>query len=112
MDVEGAEWDSLLLAPDEVLERVDQLAIEFHGIQDPKYLATIQRLRNFFHVVNVHFNNYSCQPDLKPFPAWAYEVLFVSKRIGVVDPAGKPKTPNPLDQPNSRKMPDCQEWAR
>ena len=33
MDVEGAEWESLLATSDDVLQRIDQLAIEFHWIQ-------------------------------------------------------------------------------
>src|SRR5579862_7008281 len=34
MDVEGAEWDSLLSAPDEVLEQIDQMAVEFHWVRE------------------------------------------------------------------------------
>src|SRR5262245_43849682 len=32
MDVEGAEWESLLATPDELLEKIDQLAMELHGV--------------------------------------------------------------------------------
>jgi len=35
-------------------------------------------------------------------------VLFVNKRIGVVDPTGVPQVPNPLDSPNNWERPDCQ----
>jgi hypothetical protein len=38
MDIEGAEWDSLLNTPDEVLRRIDQIAIEMHGVEEEKYL--------------------------------------------------------------------------
>ena len=34
IDVEGAEWDSLLSAPDETLKQIDQMAVEFHWIED------------------------------------------------------------------------------
>ena len=32
MDVEGAEWDTLRQAPAALLERIDQLVLELHGI--------------------------------------------------------------------------------
>jgi hypothetical protein len=108
MDVEAAEWDALLEAPDGVLERIDQMAIEFHGTADDRYLAAIRRLKRFFYVVHLHFNNFSCWEGLEPFPAWAYEVLLVSKRLGVVDGSSRPVRPHPLDAPNNVKAPDCQ----
>jgi hypothetical protein len=45
----------------------------------------VSRLRTFFHVAHLHFNNFSCAPVLEPLRATAFEALFVSKRIGVVD---------------------------
>ena len=107
MDIEGAEWDTFLEAPDAVLERFDQLIVEFHGTQDEKFLKSMARLKQFFHVAHLHFNNYSCDASLAPFPAWAYEVLLVNKRIGVLDPTGQVMLPNPLDAPNY-VGPDCQ----
>jgi hypothetical protein len=107
MDVEGAEWDALMAAPDDVLDRIDQLAIEFHHVHERRFLDTVRRLKRFFHVVNVHYNNFSCRPGLEPFPAWAYEVLFVSRRIGRV--GSSPTTPRvDLDAPNDATRPDCQ----
>jgi hypothetical protein len=108
VDVEGAEWNSFLLTPDSVFERIDQLVVEFHGVQDYRFLETVQTLRRFFHVAHVHFNNYSCDPNLAPFPAAAYEVLFVNKRIGVVDGSRGEWGPHAFDAPNKRDAPDCQ----
>ena len=110
MDVEGAEWDSLLQTPDAVLERVDQLAIEMHdfGGNLPRFIEGVTRLKRFFHVANLHFNNYSCTRDMDPFPAHAYEVLFVNKRLATVDPGGPAPRPHPLDAPNNPQLPDCQ----
>jgi hypothetical protein len=108
IDVEGAEWESLMAAPDEVLERVDQLAIEFHGVKQERYLDVVRRLKRFFHVAHVHFNNYSCETGLAPFPAWAYEVLFVNRKL---DDEDRSKTPGgllPIDSPNNPSLPDCQ----
>jgi hypothetical protein len=46
---------------------------------------------------------------IKPFTAWANEILFVNKRIGVPDSnGGTPTLPNSLDAPNSEAFADCQ----
>ena len=108
MDVEGAEWESLLATPDEVLQQIDQLAIEFHGVDEEQFVRVVSKLRRFFHVAHLHFNNYACKPDIKPFPAWAFEVLFVNKSIGIVDPSAPAEAPHPLDAPNNSTVPDCQ----
>lgn len=108
IDVEGAEWDSFVLAPDWVFEQIDQLVVEFHGVESDRFIAAVRRLTDFFHVAHVHFNNYSCDPALAPFPASAYEVLFVNKKVGVLDPTGTPESPHPLDAPNNPNAPDCQ----
>jgi len=108
IDVEGAEWDSFLLAPEDVFSQIDQMAVEFHGAQDQKYAAVVQRLKRFFHVAHIHFNNASCVEGLDPFPSWAYEVLFVNKSLGVVDPSGTAGGQHPLDAPNNPVASDCQ----
>ena len=120
MDVEGAEWDSLLSLPDETLEQIDQMAVEFHWpeddefhwVQDDKYVRVVRRLSQFFEVGHIHFNNRSCTVDLEPFPTWAYEVLFVSKRLAVVDPSRKAGGLHPDDAPNDPSVADCQPKAR
>jgi hypothetical protein len=108
MDVEGAEWESLLKTPDAVLQRIDQLSIELHGVNEYRFVPVLKKLHQFFYVANLHYNNWSCKDGLAPFPAWAYEVLWVNKRIGVVDSSSKPQVPNPLDAPNNADTPDCQ----
>ena len=108
IDVEGAEWDTFLNAPDSVFEQIDQLSVEFHGTNEGRYIATVLTLKKFFYVANLHFNNFSCQSDLAPFPSWAYEVLFVNKRLGVLDASGRARSPQPLDAPNNPKGKDCQ----
>ncbi|MGH9371864.1 MAG: hypothetical protein ACRD15_10075 [Vicinamibacterales bacterium] len=120
IDVEGAEWDSLLSVPDRVLEQIDQMAVEFHWIEDEtfrwvhddKYLRVVQRLKQFFEIGHIHYNNASCIGDLEPFPTWAYEVLFVSKRLAVVDRSRKAGGPHPLDAPNDPSRADCQPKGR
>jgi hypothetical protein len=109
MDVEGAEWDALSAIPHETLARIDQLVVEFHQVQEERFIGVLRRLKRHFHVVNVHYNNYSCDAALAPFPAWAYEVLLVNKRIARVDPSGRPLgASHPLNSPNAPLLPDCQ----
>jgi len=108
IDVEGAELESLLGTPDRVLERVDQLAMEIHGT-DARFLRLVQKLKRTFHLVHLHYNNQACSQRFRPLPAWAYQVLFVSKRIGVSDPGRpSPALPHPLDAPDYSLGRDCQ----
>lgn len=112
MDVEGAEWDSLLHAPDAALERIEQMSVEFHGVHDEKFVRTIWRLKTLFWIAHVHFNNYSCLDGLAPFPAWAYEVLFVNKRLANVDADRARADVRAPVAPNNPAYPDCQAASR
>jgi hypothetical protein len=109
MDVEGSEWRSLVAAPDGVLEAIDQLAVEFHRVEDAHFVDTAARLNQFFYVAHVHQNNYDCRPGYDPFPGPVFEVLFVNKRIAVANPMVNARGPSPLDAPNAPALPDCQE---
>jgi hypothetical protein len=73
MDVEGAEWESLMATPDEVLEKIDQLPMELHGVDDPRFAEVIRKLKQAFYLVSVHFNNHACSDDLDPFPSSAFQ---------------------------------------
>lgn len=110
MDVEGAEWDTLLKAPDSVFQNIDQLILEFHGVDKniERSRQVVGRLKGFFHIAHLHINNYSCQTALQPFGGWAYEVTFVSKRLTEADPTAHVRLPNPLDAPNNPRAADCQ----
>ena len=112
MDVEGAEWDSLPQTPDDVFQRIDQLTIELHGVREAdRFTAVVMKLKQFFYVANVHFNNFACQEGIAPFPAEVYEVLFVSKRLGVPGGPGPGGAPGNLMAPNNPKWKDCQSLA-
>lgn len=108
IDVEGAEWDSFLLAPDSVFEHIDQLDVEFHHVEDPKYVETVRRLKRFFYIAHVHYNNFSCDPALRPFPSWAFEVLLVNRRIATTDGSPAPRGFTGIDAANNPSSPDCQ----
>jgi hypothetical protein len=108
MDIEGAELGSLMATSDSVLERIDQLAMEIHGT-NRWFLEMVRKLKRTFYLVHLHYNNQACT-ILKsaPLPASAYQVLFVNKRIGVLDPTRTPMLPNPLDAPDYAQGHDCQ----
>jgi hypothetical protein len=108
IDVEGAEWDTFLSTPDAVFQRIDQLVVEFHGVDSERFPRVVRKLKRFFYIANLHFNNFSCKGGLEPFPAWAYEALFVSKRLGVLDPSGEAIMLHPLSARNNPSLEDCQ----
>jgi len=69
----------------------------------------LRKLKRNFYLVNLHFNNWSCTPKAAPLPAWAYQVLWVNKRIAVLDPTVPIPAPmSPLNAPDSPTWPDCQ----
>ena len=66
MDVEGAEWFSLNAASDETLRQFKQIVLEFHFLTKPNKFASqetklnvLRRLKNLFHIVHVHGNNFA-----------------------------------------------------
>src|SRR5262249_2734924 len=109
MDIEAAEWDSLLATPDAVLDRIDQLPIELHGVNEPRFLALVRKLKRTFYPVTLPFNNFACASDLAPLPAWAYQVLFVNKRLADVDPSRRGPVPGSAPYaPDNVGGGDCQ----
>lgn len=109
IDIEGAEWDSLMATPDEVLDTFVQIPMELHGTDEPKFVEIVRRLKRKFYLVNLHFNNYACNPAVQPFPASAFQVLWVNKKIGVLDADGPSPAPiSALNAPDNVSSPDCQ----
>jgi hypothetical protein len=108
IDVEGAEWESFEALPDDVLQRIDQLIVEFHGVEVDRSVPVVQRLKKFFHVAHLHANNASCDSSQAPFTSWAYEVTFVSRRLDTVTAARAVRLPHPLDARNNPHVADCQ----
>jgi hypothetical protein len=109
IDIEGAEWDSLMATPDELLNNIAQMPMELHGADERKFLDVVRRLKRHFYLVNLHFNNWSCSADAAPLPATVYQVLWVNKRIGQIDessPSGAPMST--LNAPDGPNVPDCQ----
>jgi hypothetical protein len=110
IDIEGAEWDALLATPDAVLERIDQIPMEmhvFHGVT-ARHIEVLKKLKKQFYVVNLHYNNFACNPTMKPLRGVAFEVLWVNKRLGELDTAAPVPAPmSPLNAPDNPKLPEC-----
>jgi hypothetical protein len=108
MDVEGAEWDSIMATSDDVLANVDQFIFEFHGADEQKFVDEIKKLKKTFHLVWLHYNNYECSKKFKPLEGRVFEILFVNKKIGTVDPKGTPHAMGSApDMPNNPNAKDC-----
>src|SRR5215213_3686601 len=58
MDVEGAEWETFLRTPDTGFDQIDQLVVEFHGVNKQQFVDAMQKLKTFYYVANLHYNNY------------------------------------------------------
>jgi hypothetical protein len=118
MDVEGDEVDSILHMADATLERIDKIAIELHDFdhaQDvTKLIAAVSRDFGSSSTSRTCTTTTSAVRLVSSRSRrGAYEALFVSKRIGVVDQTGAAVTlPNPADSPNHPTMPDCQPGSR
>lgn len=111
MDIEGSEWETLANTPDEILQNIDQMVIEFHDVNtNPlRELLLIRKLKNIFYITNIHFNNYACQYDFYPLPSSVFQALLVNKRLGNLQSQTSPETlRNPLDHPDNPNLPDCQ----
>jgi hypothetical protein len=108
IDIEGAEWDSLMATPDEVLDTIVQMPMELHGTDEQKFVDVVRRLKRQFHLVNLHFNNWACSPDTPPLPAYAFQVLWVNKRVGVLDASAPSPAPiSRLNAPDNPREPEC-----
>jgi hypothetical protein len=109
IDIEGAEWDSLMATPDEVLDTFLQMPMELHGVDEAKFVEIVRRLKRKFYLVNLHFNNHACDAASAPLPAWAMQVLWVNKKVGVRDRNGPSPAPvSLLNAPDNVSVPDCQ----
>jgi len=108
IDIEGAEWQAILAAPDELFDTIVQMPMELHGTDTQEVLDGLRKLKKHFYLVSVHFNNWRCSTDYAPFPTFAYQVLLVNRKIGIVGrpPAGAPTLASVL-APDNTRAPEC-----
>lgn len=107
IDIEGSEYRIM----DDVVANaraIGGLAIEFHDLDvyPERFNEAVAALRQHFHVVHVHANNYA---DLSSFGfPGAIELTFLNKALVAQDPViSAQRYPVPgLDQPNDPATPD------
>ncbi len=108
MDIEGGEFPWILSLPDEILKKISQLVIEFHGLWDDSWetnfenkLKCYEKLFNTHFIIHAHGNNYA--PSNK-FPH-VLEVTYINKDIMNNVEMFYNKSPLPdteLDFPNNK----------
>lgn len=116
MDIEGAEFEVLLNASTELMQKIDVLVLEFHGLERllsraffPIGKALIDRLLEFFNVYHLHPNNVgsvAAAGDGIRVPS-LLEITFLSKRVcGERSPGPVALLPLEIDSPNKSSLPD------
>lgn len=113
MDIEGAEYQTILATPMDTMRRFRIIAIEVHNAQhwfNPVAWGVVQgffdKLLADFHVVHLHPNN-NCpmmQVDNVLFPT-VFELTLLRKDRAEVEGFAD-DLPHPLDQPNVLDKPD------
>jgi hypothetical protein len=108
MDIEGAEYETLLATPISVLERFRILVIEFHhfhNLDNKEYYnlvnATIEKINEYFEPVHLHINNYEgvtnvngvLMPSVIEMTYLRKDRVKGNKKLSVL--------PHQLDQPNN-----------
>lgn len=109
MDVEGAEWESLLNTPDSLLKNCQQIVVELHELYTNNKLVipVLNKLAKYFHVAHLHANNCCCTSN--NISSSVVEVTYVNKDIFYIDESQTlPMTlPHQFDQKNVITKEDC-----
>ena len=122
IDVEGAEWDTLLHTPNAILESFEQIAIEIHNLHSfcPDYnginlaksildqkTQVIKKLNNLFYLYHVHANNYQPLFYVNRFKLPnVMEFTFVNKKYFKSPEYSKTICPTEFDRANNPKRAD------
>ena len=117
MDVEGAEYETLLACPASVLAKFRIMVIEFHSVESwghGDFLniveATFTKLLRSHFIVHSHPNNAMGLVDMNGFVApRIFELSLLSRNRAT--PGAIATTPHPLDFPNVNNMPPL-DWGQ
>jgi hypothetical protein len=112
MDVEGAEYETILACPTNILSKFRIMVIEFHSIESwghSDFLniadASFSKILKTHFVVHSHPNNAMGLVDMNGFIApRIFELTLLSRTRSA--PGGLATTPHPLDYPNVSNMPN------
>jgi len=121
MDVEGAEYETLLSCSTKTLSKFRIMVIEFHAIESwghSDFLniveATFNKILDTHFIVHSHPNNAMGLVDMNGLIApRIFELTFFSRKRA--SPGAVAVTPHPLDFPNVSNMPDLnwdQCWSK
>lgn len=115
MDIEGAEYETILSTSMESIGKFRILVLEVHGFDnwaDPKYFSIVDsfftKLLQSFTIVHAHANN-CCGTSIISgieFPN-VFEISLI-RNDRYDSPLGYAKFPNPLDQPNVKYKPEIE----
>jgi hypothetical protein len=113
MDIEGAEYETLLATPFSILEKFRIMVVEFHhfhNLDNKEYYnlvnATIEKIRESFSLVHLHPNNFEGITNVNGvlMPS-VIEATFLRKdRVKLTNKLNK--LPHLLDQPNNPDLDD------
>jgi hypothetical protein len=108
MDIEGADYETLLATPISVLERFRVLVIEFHhfhNLDNKEYYnlvnATIEKINEYFEPVHLHINNYEGVTNVNGVLMPSVIEMTYLRKDRVKGPRKLSVLPHPLDQPNN-----------
>jgi len=117
MDVEGAEYETILTCPSSIIAKFRIMVIEFHAIESwghKDFLnvvdATFKKILRTHFVVHSHPNNAMGLVDMNGFIApRIFELSFLRRTRSYIGTVAT--TPHPLDYPNVTNMPNL-DWRQ
>ena len=121
IDVEGAEWLSLLHTPESVLKQCNQIVIELHDLSgcgktgnypdvtQAQKIQMLEKITKHFHCWHVHANNYANIHMVDGFKVPdALEVTFINQALYPVEGNSTEYFPTKYDQPCCVRRKDTQ----
>lgn len=113
MDIEGAEYESILATPDHILKRFRTIVLEIHsldrwGLQEFYNIAQamIAKLKQHFIVVHVHPNNYGGLVSVNGVELPAVIEVTFHRKDRCKSVTANPLIPHPLDSTCGPGLPD------
>lgn len=113
MDIEGWEFEWLLQMTPDKLEKIKQIAIEVHGVNDDSWnfkqkdkINCFNKLNEKFYLIHLHGNNNAGMQNNIPD---VLELTYINKNIiNYIPEKNKKNLPSSLDYPNCNDKKDFQ----
>jgi hypothetical protein len=114
MDIEGAEYASILATPQEAIKKFRIIVIEFHAMDDlldpkvfPFISATFDKLLQDFKVVHIHPNNASDSLRYMGVNIWPTMEFTFLRKDRITKTASRKDFPHDLDFDNAPNKRNC-----